>query len=145
MGDVKSKASLAAIPADECLTLLRQCKVGRLAVVSAGRPHVIPVNFAVDESGIVVFRTAEVAVANEAGLARVAFEVDALDVDREEGWSVVVHGMAREIGDAVDPESKRLLHLRVEPWARGSRDRWYKIVPDEITGRRLVHEGGRGD
>jgi nitroimidazol reductase NimA-like FMN-containing flavoprotein (pyridoxamine 5'-phosphate oxidase superfamily) len=140
MSDVTSKALLVPISREECLTLLGKCTVGRLAVIVDGRPNVVPLNFAADASGVVVFRTAELTVATEASLAHLAFEVDNIDVERREGWSVVVHGFGREIGDAVDPESKRLRQLSVEAWATGTRDRWYKITPGEITGRRLVRD-----
>jgi nitroimidazol reductase NimA-like FMN-containing flavoprotein (pyridoxamine 5'-phosphate oxidase superfamily) len=136
--DVGMRKALVALSPDESLALLRSARVGRLAVVIDRRPHVVPLNCAVDDDGVVVFRTADLTVATSAALAQVAFEVDEIDPERREGWSVVVHGWGREIGDAVDPESKRLLRLPVEPWAPDERNRWYKIVPSEITGRRLL-------
>jgi hypothetical protein len=129
--------SLTSLSRDECLQLLRQRGVGRLAVVLDGRPHIMPLNYAADETGVIVFRTADLTVATEAALAHVAFEIDEIDPARREGWSVAVHGLGREIGDAIDRESQRLLRLPVHPWAPGQRDRWYKITPIDITGRRL--------
>ena len=76
--------------------------------------------------------------ATEASLAKVAFEVDDIDVERHQGWSVAVHGFGRDITHAIDPESERLRDLPVRPWAPGQRDRWFKINPAEITGRRLT-------
>jgi uncharacterized protein len=123
---------------DECLTLLRRGRVGRVAVVVKGQPHVIPLNYAVDENGIIVFRTAEFTTATQVSLAKVAFEVDDIDLEHQSGWSVVVHGQGRDITDAIDLESQRLRQLRVLPWASGERDQWFKITPGEITGRRLA-------
>jgi nitroimidazol reductase NimA-like FMN-containing flavoprotein (pyridoxamine 5'-phosphate oxidase superfamily) len=122
--------------------LLRQGRVGRLAVVIGGEPHVIPLNYAVDGEGVIVFRTAELTAATEVALAKVAFEVDEIDVERHQGWSVAVHGYGRGITDAIDPESERLRQLPVRPWAPGQRDQWFKITPKEITGRRLTAASG---
>jgi uncharacterized protein len=130
--------SFVSLGRDECLALLRQGQVGRIAVVIKGQPHVLPLNYAADEDGVIVFRTAELTTATEASLAKVAFEVDDLDVERHEGWSVAVHGRGRDITEAIDRESERLRRLPVRPWAPGQRDQWFKIVPAEITGRRLT-------
>jgi nitroimidazol reductase NimA-like FMN-containing flavoprotein (pyridoxamine 5'-phosphate oxidase superfamily) len=132
-----SERSLASLSRDECLKLLRQGSVGRLAVVIVGQPHILPLNYAADEDGVIVFRTADLTAATEATLANVAFEIDEIDVARRQGWSVAVHGFGREITGAVDRDSERLLRMPVHPWAPGQRDRWFKITPKEITGRRL--------
>ena len=132
------EAYFVALDRNECLRLLQRGLVGRLAVVIDGQPHVLPLNYAVNEKGVVVFRTAELTAATEASLAKVAFEVDDIDLERHQGWSVVVHGYGREIGDAIDPDSLRLRQLAVRPWAPGERNRWFKITPAEITGRRLM-------
>lgn len=132
-----SKPSLASFSREECLKLLRQGNIGRLAVVIDGQPHVLPLNYAADENGVIVFRTADLTAATEAALANVAFEVDEIDLARRQGWSVVVHGFGREITAALDRDSERLLQMPVHPWAPGQRDRWFKITPKEITGRRL--------
>lgn len=128
---------LASLGRDECLALLRQGRVGRLAVVIGGQPHILPLNYAADEDGVIVFRTADLTAATEAVLANVAFEIDEIDLASRQGWSVAVHGFGREISDAVDRDSQRLLRMPVQPWAPGRRDRWFTITPKEITGRRL--------
>jgi nitroimidazol reductase NimA-like FMN-containing flavoprotein (pyridoxamine 5'-phosphate oxidase superfamily) len=132
-----SEPSLPSLSRDECLELLRQGSVGRLAVVIDGQPHILPLNYAADEDGVIVFRTADLTAASKADLARVAFEIDAFDVARREGWSVAVRGFGLRIDDAIDRDSQRLLRMPVHPWVPGQRDRWFKITPAEITGRRL--------
>ncbi len=132
-----SEPSLAPFSRDECLKLLRQGSIGRLAVVIDGQPHVFPLNYAADEDGVIVFRTADLTAATEAALARVAFEVDEIDLARRQGWSVAVHGFGREITGALDRDSERLLRMPIHPWAPGPRNRWFKITPKEITGRWL--------
>jgi nitroimidazol reductase NimA-like FMN-containing flavoprotein (pyridoxamine 5'-phosphate oxidase superfamily) len=128
---------LLPLTRDECLALLRQCRVGRLAVVINSQPHVVPLNYAIDEQGVIVFRTAELTTATEASLSTVAFEVDDIDLEHHTGWSVAVHGRGLNITNAIDTESERLRRLPVRPWAPGQRDQWFKITPSEITGRRL--------
>ena len=75
-----------------------------LAVVIGGQPHILPLNYAADQDGVIVFRTADLTAATEAALANVAFEIDEIDLARRQGWSVVVHGFGREITDAVDSD-----------------------------------------
>ena len=137
----KTDSSLVILSRDECLALLREARIGRLAVVINGQPHVLPLNYAADENGTIVFRTAELTAATEASLAKVAFEVDDIDPQRHQGWSVAVHGFGRDITNAIDRESARLRQLPVHPWAPGRRDQWLKITPAEITGRRLTTAG----
>ena len=135
---VASEPSLVVLGRDECVALLRQGRIGSLAIVLGDQPHIFPLNYAADEEGVIVFRTAELTLATEAALAKVAFEVDEIDVERHQGWSVAVHGYGRDIGDAIDPDSARLRLLPVRPWAPGRRDRWFKVTPTEITGRLLT-------
>jgi nitroimidazol reductase NimA-like FMN-containing flavoprotein (pyridoxamine 5'-phosphate oxidase superfamily) len=135
---VSAEPSIVALGRDECLALLRQARVGRLAVVIKGQPHVLPLNYAVDEQGVIVFRTAELTAASKVGFTAVAFEVDDIDVEHHQGWSVAVHGSGHEITTGLDVESERLRQLPVRPWAPGEHNRWFKIVPAEITGRRLT-------
>lgn len=133
-----SEPSLPSLSRDECLELLRKGSVGRLAVVIDGQPHILPLNYAADEKGVIVFRTADLTAASKADLAHVAFEIDEIDVARRQGWSVAVHGFGLRIDDAIDRDSQRYLRLPVHPWVPGQRDRWFKITPAEITGRRLT-------
>jgi nitroimidazol reductase NimA-like FMN-containing flavoprotein (pyridoxamine 5'-phosphate oxidase superfamily) len=137
----KTDSSLVPLSRDDCVALLRKTRIGRLAVVIKDQPHVLPLNYAVDENGTIVFRTAELTVATEASLRKVTFEVDDIDVERHQGWSVAVHGFCRDITQAIDRESERLRELPVRPWAPGQRDQWFKIIPAEITGRRLTTAG----
>jgi nitroimidazol reductase NimA-like FMN-containing flavoprotein (pyridoxamine 5'-phosphate oxidase superfamily) len=120
----------------ECLNLLALAQVGRVGFIADGRPEILPVNYAIDGDAI-LFRTSENSVLNEASLANVAFEVDRIDTSTRSGWSVVVHGYANDIGDAIDPTSERLRRLALITWAPGQRQCWFVIRPHTITGRRL--------
>jgi nitroimidazol reductase NimA-like FMN-containing flavoprotein (pyridoxamine 5'-phosphate oxidase superfamily) len=121
----------------ECLTLLARCKVGRVGLVVSGAPRVLPVNYASDGDGNVIFRTADTSILTTVATRPVAFEVDGFDERYQTGWSVCVQGVGREITGADDPMAQRLQQLNVITWAPGQRDRWFAITADEITGRRI--------
>jgi nitroimidazol reductase NimA-like FMN-containing flavoprotein (pyridoxamine 5'-phosphate oxidase superfamily) len=65
----------------------------------------------------------------------VAFEVDHIDTDTREGWSVLIQGDAHH----VDTEAERasVLAAGLESWAGGEREHFLRIFPVRITGRRL--------
>ena len=129
-------AQFETLERDECLSLLAECVVGRLALLVDGRPEILPVNYGVD-GDVVVFRTATGTILNQAALSIVAFEVDDFDPADHSGWSVLVQGVAQDIGDAIDRDSERLRTLGLISWAPGGRDRWFRIRPHKITGRRI--------
>lgn len=121
---------------DECTRLLQGQSLGRIAIVVDGRPQIFPVNYAFQE-GVVVFRTSAGWKLEHAPLTYVAFEIDHLDPKGREGWSVMVHGHAREITGAIDPLSERLRRVDISPAPPGTRNEWLAVYADEITGRRF--------
>ncbi len=121
------------LPTEECLDLLRSQTVGRLAVSIHDRPDIFPVNHVVHRGGI-VFRTAEGTKLAAAVLGRgVAFEVDGQD--RGTAWSVIVKGRAAEI-ERID-ELVDALDLPLFPWHAAPKQRFVRIEPVEISGRRF--------
>jgi nitroimidazol reductase NimA-like FMN-containing flavoprotein (pyridoxamine 5'-phosphate oxidase superfamily) len=134
-------AELEKLSPQECGVLLSRGCVGRVGFVVAGRPEVLPVNYAGDETGSVVFRTSSKSMLMAVAMQPVVFEIDGLDEEHQTGWSVCVHGSAREITDRQDATAERLRAMSVVPWAPGDRQRWFAITPDEITGRRLPVHG----
>src|SRR6185312_1206411 len=121
---------------DDCLQLLRQHVVGRIAVVLDDGPIVVPVNYRLVETAgrtWVAFRTRPGNVLDHAG-AHVAFEIDGIDVEHESGWSVVVRGMLHRV-DAAAAGFDELFDPH--PWITKERDRWLVVEPFAITGRRL--------
>jgi nitroimidazol reductase NimA-like FMN-containing flavoprotein (pyridoxamine 5'-phosphate oxidase superfamily) len=134
--DGEGTATLEHLGRTDCLNLLALAQVGRVGFVVDGRPEILPVNYALDGDAI-LFRTSEESVLNEASLTNVAFEVDCTDTAQQSGWSVVIHGHALDISDAIDPTSERLRRLAVITWAPGQRQRWFVIRPQTISGRRL--------
>jgi nitroimidazol reductase NimA-like FMN-containing flavoprotein (pyridoxamine 5'-phosphate oxidase superfamily) len=121
---------------DECRRLLGERHLGRLALVDADGPVILPVNYTLDE-GSVVFRTDPGSKLDAAAAgAAVAFEVDAADERDRTGWSVVVRGQAGEVSEPTDLE--RLHALPLYPWAPGAKARYVRIRPTSVTGRRIA-------
>ena len=128
-------AGLEAVRELECWSLLETQSVGRLAVAIRNNPDIFPVNYLVDD-GTIVFRTdpgfkLAAATAGES----VAFEVDEYDPETGLGWSVVVSGEAREVKKLED--LIRIEELPLVPAAPGRKNRWVRIHPLSVTGRRL--------
>ncbi|GAA3719097.1 hypothetical protein GCM10022204_44000 [Microlunatus aurantiacus] len=121
----------------ECLDLLGQSSLGRLAFVdSVGiLPIIVPVNYVMHE-GSVVFRAgpgAKLAAAVRG--AAVAFEVGRTDETDQTGWTVLVRGIAEELVDAPVLTELREQHLR--PWAPGTKRHYVRIDAHLVTGRRI--------
>jgi len=124
----------------ECWLLLREAMVGRLAVVVDGAPDVFPVNHVVDH-GTLVFHTSEGTKLAAAVGQQVAYEVDGYDTDGGEAWSVVVHGVAREVREL--HEAIDALRLPLFPWHAEPKPRLVRIEPASVTGRRFQTTGQR--
>jgi nitroimidazol reductase NimA-like FMN-containing flavoprotein (pyridoxamine 5'-phosphate oxidase superfamily) len=130
---------LEVLSTEACERLLEQSQIGRLAVQSGGAPEVFPVNYAVDE-GAVVFRTDDGLKLTLAERADVTFEVDGIDAEAREGWSVVIKGRAEEVTVYDRPALReRVSSLLLFPWAEGDKSHWVRIVPRQISGRRISH------
>jgi len=137
-------AKLEILGEDECLRLISRGGVGR--VVFAGRFDltVLPVNY-VFYDGAILFRTAQAGSTDEdlrTGIEhaeyRVAFEVDDIDAETREGWSVLLQGPAHHLDDPADQAAA--VAAGVEPWAGGEREHFIRITPVRVTGRRIRHE-----
>ena len=120
----------------ECFELLADARLGRVAVTDDCGPVVFPVNFVLDQH-TVVFRTeagTKLDAASRGG--RVCFEVDAADPAAGTGWSVLVRGDVTEVTDPA--ELARLRELPLPTWMPGTRNRYVRILPAVLTGRRIV-------
>jgi nitroimidazol reductase NimA-like FMN-containing flavoprotein (pyridoxamine 5'-phosphate oxidase superfamily) len=136
MAIITINRSLDPMPRDECLRMLADNQVGRLAVSVQGQPIIFPVNYVLD-GDVVIFRSDPGTKLDAAGLARVAFEIDHVNIELKSGWSVVVQGIGRYISGAVDEASKRRQALPLEAWAPGEKEHWVEILEPQISGRRL--------
>jgi uncharacterized protein len=123
---------------DECYRLLATQEIGRLGVNAEHYPLIFPVNYGLDGSVIVV-RTHPGTKLSAADHANVTFEVDNIDQGTRSGWSVLVRGLAEEVTSAHTAELIERTHARgAQPWAPGEHGRWLRIIPQGISGRRIV-------
>lgn len=119
---------------EECWAQLATFPVGRLIIVSAGRPDVFPVNFAIDGSGVVVSTDVGMKLFAAEQRSHAAFEVDRWDT--ETGVSVIAHGVLREI---TEPEEyARAEALDLKPWLDTHKSHFIKLDVAEVTGRHFT-------
>ncbi len=128
-------APLRELDAGECMALIGESGVGRLAFVGDEGPVIHPVNYLVDGETIVV-RTSPYTLLAQHAAQRMAFEVDELEPALRLAWSVLVVGDAAPVDD---PDEARALDEsgRLRPWASGQRRMFLRLTPTKITGRRI--------
>lgn len=135
MGDRSDCVTLEVLDERECERLLAANHLGRLAVISAGAPMVVPVNYAWVER-TVVFGSDQGTKRQALELRPVAFEIDDADTMTHTGWSVLVVGWA-EPARGFDPS-----HAAVAPWCGIDDPAWIRIIPERVSGRRIVRRIG---
>jgi nitroimidazol reductase NimA-like FMN-containing flavoprotein (pyridoxamine 5'-phosphate oxidase superfamily) len=119
----------------ECGRLIAPGGVGRIAFSTGSGPVALPVNFAV-LAGTVVVRTAEGTIIDGHADEQVALEVDHIDEALCQGWSVLVRGPAHRVTHPA--ELRRLQEdAAVWPWPGGEREVYVRIIPGQVTGRRI--------
>lgn len=112
--------------------------VGRVAFVEERGAVALPVNYAVVD-GDIIFRTDRgTSIATGADGDRISFEVDRVSDSFDEGWSVLVTGMARPVGDPHELEGA--FHL--PPVTAGGQVRYFRLTPEMVTGRELRRQHG---
>lgn len=121
----------------ECLRLLATEDVGRIAVVLGRQPLIFPVNYVLDGKAV-VFRTDPGTKLAAASLEKVAFEVDHIERETRSAWSVVIQGVGQEVTRSYSRLFDHVRSLPVVPWAPGDKERWVRVVPTHITGRRVT-------
>jgi nitroimidazol reductase NimA-like FMN-containing flavoprotein (pyridoxamine 5'-phosphate oxidase superfamily) len=129
---------LEVLSRDECLLLLADAHLGRVALSVGALPVVLPVNYTLMDGDIVVSTVSgskmDAALAN----AVVAFEIDGADPFYHQGWSVLVRGMARLITDPDELARAATLHLR--PWASPTASHYVRIRSEVVSGRRIARD-----
>jgi hypothetical protein len=136
----RSDNRLEILGREESTRLLATDSIGRLAVVVANTPLVVPVNYALDGEAV-VFRTDPGTKFDKGSRARASFEVDSFDRTERTGWSVVVTGRLEEVTHFDAATFERVRGLDVDPWAEGEKAHWMRLVPDRVTGRRITRPG----
>lgn len=118
----------------ECRELLGTEQIGRVGLSMGALPAIFPVNYRMI-GGDILFRTGEGSKRFAALQGSVVgFEVDRIDPATATGWSVLVVGVAREVGgdDEAPPGSDGIV-----PWAGGDRSHLIRIHPEVVSGRRI--------
>ncbi len=130
---------LETLTTDDCWRHLAKRVVGRIGFDLGHGPRIHPVNYRVDGKTVVVRTTDESELARFVELfaagSLVAFEVDEIDYETYQGWSVLLSGQLEQVDRA---DELRALHaVWPRPWASGTRNLMVRVTPTEVTGRRL--------
>lgn len=117
----------------ESFEFMRTQELGRLAYHLLGEVHIVPINYALDDSNRVIFRTAEgsklLAITMNDD---VAFEVD--EIRGEQATSVIIRGRAHLL-EGEDAYVADRIPLR--PWLDTPKFNVVAIEPSEISGRHV--------
>lgn len=125
----------------ECLDLLSGGVIGRIALATPVGPRIIPVNYAVYD-GAIVFRTSPYSeLATYGPRSDAAFEIDQLDHERQQGWSVVAFGRVEALTPAEIEDLRKIWDPR--PWAGGHRNLYLKLTWRDVSGRRIGSDWSR--
>lgn len=133
------RTGMQILDGDDCRLLLRDhprhlCRVA--FVGDDGAQVVLPFNYRLDGDDVIL-RTGEGQLLAAVHAARpVAVEVDSVDPAWQDGWSVLVQGVATEIADPA--ELDRVQRLPLRPWAPGDKAHWLRLPTERISGRRIL-------
>lgn len=119
----------------ETLGLLAGARVGRVVVSINAMPAAFPVNYALIGRQIYFRTAAGTKLSAAVNRTVVAFQVDEFDSLGATGWSVLVVGPARVVGDA--QETRLLDAAGLYSWGVAAGARYVAVAIDRITGRRL--------
>jgi nitroimidazol reductase NimA-like FMN-containing flavoprotein (pyridoxamine 5'-phosphate oxidase superfamily) len=144
-GRAPAEPVVQALSAAECLQLVAGQDIGRIAFTGRFGLTVLPVNYRLHD-GSIVFRTGQdspmdtdLRTGLEHGEYQVAFEVDVIDASTREGWSVLIHGPAHHVTTA--EERAEVARAGVVPWTGGPKEQFIRILPTQISGRRIRNPG----
>jgi nitroimidazol reductase NimA-like FMN-containing flavoprotein (pyridoxamine 5'-phosphate oxidase superfamily) len=122
----------------ECLELLGAARVGRLAYTGRYGPTVLPVVYKLHE-GSIVFHTFRDTFTEEdlrTGIAEaeyhVAFEIEQIDPEALEGWTVLVTGPAHHVDTETEHES--IISAGADPLPEAEAEHLIRVKLHSITG-----------
>ena len=121
---------LIELTTDECERLLRRGTFGRMILATPRGIEVVPVNYTVHGSTLLVCTSSGGTLARFGDDAELVFEVDLVDEERWHGWSVVARGRGRVRRDDRPGPSAR-------PWVAGDRTCQLRLTWEELTGRKV--------
>jgi uncharacterized protein len=123
----------------ECMDLLRGGVVGRVAMSIPAGIRILPVNYAMDGDSILIRTTPYSELGTYGWKTPLAFEIDHIDYESHQGWSVVVNGRGSLVEDDAELDDLRG-GGQPRPWASGARNLLLRLTPQEVTGRRLGND-----
>jgi nitroimidazol reductase NimA-like FMN-containing flavoprotein (pyridoxamine 5'-phosphate oxidase superfamily) len=135
MGAVDGRTWIEHLSPAECWRLLASTPVGRIGVLNDSAPEIYPVNHVVDRETIVFRSDAGLKLRSLTRSPAVCYQVDGIVPEDATGWSVLVKGRAVEVDDA--EEVRGVARLPLRHWAVGDKLHWVRILPAEVTGRRI--------
>jgi Pyridoxamine 5'-phosphate oxidase len=125
----------------ECMELLANGGMGRLAYTSRYGPTALPVMYKID-GGSIVLGTWDPVLFDEdlrTGIAhaeyQVAVEADEFDLEAREGWVVLVRGAAHHLDTEV--ERAPVIGAGLEPWIDDVPAHFIRVNPTVIWGNRV--------
>jgi nitroimidazol reductase NimA-like FMN-containing flavoprotein (pyridoxamine 5'-phosphate oxidase superfamily) len=127
---------LRMLPAHECERLLRAGVFGRLVLPTPARTEIFPVNYAVMGDAVLVRTAPGSLLDRHADGAPLLLEVDQVDHERWQGWSVVARGNGERIEEDSLTRAERG-SPGPPPWVSRDRDVWVRLRWDELSGRKL--------
>jgi hypothetical protein len=110
--------SVQALSKEECLELLSQTSVGRIAATVAALPLVIPVHFRLDGESVVFGAEMDSVLAKAVHGNVVGFQADSFEPSEETGWSVFGVGVGSQL---FNPQSEGPGSRSLAPWTLGER------------------------
>jgi nitroimidazol reductase NimA-like FMN-containing flavoprotein (pyridoxamine 5'-phosphate oxidase superfamily) len=113
----------------ECMRLLGQADIGRLALSSGALPIIVAVNYRVDDDVVLVKTGAGEHLRAATDGTVVAFEADGIEPGTQAAWSVSIAGIAREATGRDD--------AAVPDWIAPDADRVVAISIERVTGYRV--------
>ncbi len=122
-----------------CDRLIRGGAFGRFAFVSPRGPEIVPVNYVVHGSAVVVRTAPDGVLAQHAAGAELVFEMDAVDHEYWHGFSIVARGVGELVESPPTPEAGA---PPPRPWAEGDRTCVLRMEWTEISGRGIGRRPG---
>ena len=128
--------TMHVIPAEECYVLLGTQEIGRLGLIAGHYPLIFPVNYALDGTALVIRTHAGTILQGRTCQRDLRDRRDRPPCPAAGAcWSAV--RPKRSEGHRAELVA-RTHAAGVEPWAPGDKGHWIRIIPHEISGRRIV-------
>lgn len=107
---------MGVLTRDECLHFVELAPYGRIIYTSGALPAVCPVAFVLDGDVLVFDVDTTSALAEAFRDAVLAFQIDHVDLERGDAWSVTMTGRARQLAASSEhPVGAGLLRLGLTP------------------------------